>query len=557
MIENNSKYAKSSAKIYKKLKKLWAINRVTLLERHENKLSLLYDSAPGNSSVTSFEFTEENDVLYISDVHIENINTWKIIKHFETNVLFSFQSQGNRHFFVTLSWPDANNHKESITIISQLFNQMCNQLFLEERLKMETQRTQQIISEVGVLHEISRAFDGSKSLDNLLYYILDKARELIRTESASVMLYVEKTNDLEFKVVLGPKASGVKPYRLPMGQGISGWVAQNRKPILIPDAYQDSRFDPSFDKRSGYRTRSILCVPMLHKRKLIGVMTVLNRVDNLPFLEEDKNIMLTFASQAALAIENARLLQAAIEKERLDKELQVASQIQNLLIPQKLPKVKGLEIDATYLPCKEVSGDFYDIIKLDKERFAFVVADVAGKGIPGAMLVSTMQARLSAYLEDSDDLVQIVDRLNRNLIKNTTEDRFITFFICIYNPEDSSLTYLNGGHNPPFLLQGKQVKPLTTGGIFIGSMPWDYECETLYLKKDDVLTLYTDGLVEAMNDKKEEFGDERLIEILRKYKDKTSDQILKKITASVDKHTKNEKLEDDFTLVVIKKTAID
>jgi len=556
MIENNSKYAKSSAKIYKKLKKLWAINRVTLLERHENKLSLLYDSAPGNSSVTSFEFTEENDVLYISDVHIENINTWKIIKHFETNVLFSFQSQGNRHFFVTLSWPDANNHKESITIISQLFNQMCNQLFLEERLKMETQRTQQIISEVGVLHEISRAFDGSKSLDNLLYYILDKARELIRTESASVMLYVEKTNDLEFKVVLGPKASGVKPYRLPMGQGISGWVAQNRKPILIPDAYQDSRFDPSFDKRSGYRTRSILCVPMLHKRKLIGVMTVLNRVDNLPFLEEDKNIMLTFASQAALAIENARLLQAAIEKERLDKELQVASQIQNLLIPQKLPKVKGLEIDATYLPCKEVSGDFYDIIKLDKERFAFVVADVAGKGIPGAMLVSTMQARLSAYLEDSDDLVQIVDRLNRNLIKNTTEDRFITFFICIYNPEDSSLTYLNGGHNPPFLLHGKQIKPLTKGGIFIGSMPWDYECETLYLKKDDVLTLYTDGLVEAMNDKKEEFGDERLIEILRKNRDKSSDQILKKITASVDKHTKNKKLEDDFTLVVIKKTAL-
>jgi phosphoserine phosphatase RsbU/P len=553
---NLSKYHKAAGRVNKNIKRQWSVRRITLHEKHEHHLTLLFDSDVNPSKFSEIKLEDDfAEIILFKDSEYKDSGIKRLFNHFSPDVLFSFQAQGNRKFIVTLSWPEVLQHKNAIEIIRQLLRQMCNQLFLEERLKMETQRTEQIISEVGVLHEISRAFDGSKSLENLLTYILEKARQLIRTESASVMLYIEETKDLEFKVVLGPKATEVKPFRLPMGQGISGWVAQHRKPILIPDAYEDPRFDPSFDKRSGYRTRSILCVPMLHKKKLIGVMTVLNRVDNLPFMEEDKNIMLTFASQAALAIENSRLLLAAIEKERLDKELQVASQIQNLLIPQSIPKVTGLEIDATYLPCKEVSGDFYDIIKLNNDKFAFVVADVAGKGIPGAMLVSTMQARLSAYLEDNQDLVQIVDRLNRNLIKNTTDDRFITFFICIYNPQDASLVYLNGGHNPPFLLNNGFVKPLTVGGIFIGSMPWDYESETLHLKKEDILILYTDGLVEAMNEKKEEFGDERLIKILTQNKSKSPQQILKKITASVDKHTKNEKLEDDFTLVVIKKTV--
>jgi len=551
---NLSKYNKASARLYKSIKKIWPVRRLIMMERHEDQLYLLFDSDNKFSPDNHLKLTQDfNGDIIFKDTSNKTEDLEHLFKTFNSDTIFSFQAQGKRKFVLSLSMTDADHRLKEIEIISQLFSQMCNQLFLEERLKMETQRTEQIISEVGVLHEISRAFDGSKSLENLLTYILEKARELIRTESASVMLYIEDTNDLEFKVVLGPKATKVKPFRLPMGQGISGWVAQNRKPILIPDAYEDPRFDPSFDKRSGYRTRSILCVPMLHKKKLIGVMTVLNRIDNLPFLEEDKNIMLTFASQAALAIENARLLQSAIEKERLDKELQVASQIQNLLLPQTLPKIDQLDIDATYLPCKEVSGDFYDIIKLNNGKFAFVVADVAGKGIPGAMLVSTMQARLSAYLEDKDDLVHIVDRLNRNLIKNTTDDRFITFFICIYNPADASLIYLNGGHNPPLLLSNGYLKSLTIGGIFIGSMPWDYESETLFLKKDDVLILYTDGLVEAMNEKKEEFGDERLIQILRENDSKSPNQILNKITSSVNKHIKNRKLDDDFTLVVIKK----
>jgi len=298
-----------------------------------------------------------------------------------------------------------------------------------------------------------------------------------------------------------------------------------------------------------------LCVPMIHKEKTVGVMTVLNRRDNNPFVEDDKTLMFTFASQAALAIENARLLHEALEKERLDKELQVASEIQNLLIPHQLPEIKGLEVSATYIPCKEVSGDFYDVFKLDEKRAGFVVADVAGKGIPGAMLVSTMQATLMAYLEESSDLVSIVNRLNIRTIKNTTDDRFITFFIGIYDTETSVLNFVNAGHNPPLVLKNGNIVKLDVGGIFIGSLPWEYQTNHIKLEKDDLFVLFTDGLIEAMDDKKEEFGDDRLEDILKQKASFHPQEILEDIELKVGHHIANTKLEDDFTLVVVKKTS--
>jgi len=178
-------------------------------------------------------------------------------------------------------------------------------------------------------------------------------------------------------------------------------------------------------------------------------MTVLNRLDQFSFTENDQVLLMIFASQAALAIENAKLLLEAIEKERLQKELQVAAEIQNLLIPQKLPKIKNLDISATYLPCQEISGDFYNIIPIGNKRFAFIVADVSGKGIPGAMVVSNMQATLRAYSEQSDDLLSIVSKLNLCTINQTTDDRYITFFIGIYDEKEMTLEYINAGHNPP------------------------------------------------------------------------------------------------------------
>ena len=468
------------------------------------------------------------------------------------NRLFIVRQSANRRLLVAINLQDADDDSGICHILKDLVAHYLNAIYLKKRLDRSREHNRSILSEVSALHDISRAFEGADQIDHLLTYIVDKARLLLNTESASLMLYLPESNELEFKVVLGPKSQAVKSFRLPMGKGIAGWVAKNREAILIPDAYQDPRFDPSFDKRSGYRTRSILCVPMLHQKKLTGVMTLLNRHDNRPFNDEDKNTLTTFAGQASLAIENSRMLQTVLEKERLDKELQVASQIQQRLIPQSLPKIEGLDMAATYLPCKEVSGDFYDILPLQNGHFAFVVADVAGKGIPAAMLVSTMQARLTAYLESSQDLESIIGRLNDSLIKTTTDDRYITFYIAIYDPETRRLHSLNAGHNPPLLFGPKKIRRMQTGGIFIGSLPWSYQSETIDLAPGETLLLFTDGLVEAMDVHENEFDEKRLIEVVQKNAGLSAETIMNKVKQAVNTHIGSEPLQDDFTLVVIK-----
>ena len=452
------------------------------------------------------------------------------------------------------TYPLSANDEKYAFLLFDFFESRIQTVRLRNELHRYAQKTDQMITELGALHEINRAIDSSHNLETLLTYIVKKSMQLINAESGSLMLIIEETNELEFKVALGPKSDGVKPFRLPIGKGISGWVAQHSEAILIPDAYADPRFDPTFDKRSGYRTRSFLCVPLIHKGKTIGVMTVLNRMDGLPFNENDKNILTTFASQAALAIENAVLLQAAMEKERLDKELEVASQIQQLLLPQEIPTVTSLQVAATYIPCKAVGGDFYDIIPLKDDKYMFVVADVSGKGVPGALLVSSMQAALIAYLEYVYDLTVIASKLNDRIRENTSDDRYITAFMAIYDARKATFSYINAGHNPPlYIHKNGDVEKLTNGGVFLGFVPWQYETGTINLQNDDIVFMYTDGLVEAMDEQEEEFGEERLQKILLDNMDKSAEKVMQLVINGVNNHIKGARLEDDFTLLVLKK----
>lgn len=484
-------------------------------------------------------------------------NLFAFCAHFDVHVLFPITLKDRYVGFLAI-----NSHVplftdrqiEIATFACNFITSLVDNENLVQNLEGYSERMQKMLKEMVTLHEITHALESSDNLDTLLEYIMQKSQNVMTAEAASLMLTIEETNELEFKVVLGPKATKVKPFRLPIGQGIAGWVAENSEAVLIPDAYSDSRFDPSFDKRSGFKTRSMLCVPMIHKSKVVGIMTLINKLDGSPFNENDQILFTIFASQAALSIENARLLFAAIEKERLDKELQVASEIQNLLIPQKIPESTFLEIAAEYIPCKEVGGDFYDIIKLDKNRFIFVVADVSGKGIPGALVVSNMQATLRAFLEYSDELLPVVSKLNESIIKQTTSDRYITFFIGLYDHQSESLTFINAGHNPPLLVnRSGEIQELKTGGIFIGFMPWEFESETVPFQKGDTLVMYTDGLVEAMDSNEEEFEMVRLKSTIKENCNVSSNNLKKEINERIHDHIGDIPLSDDFTLLIVRR----
>jgi sigma-B regulation protein RsbU (phosphoserine phosphatase) len=477
-----------------------------------------------------------------------------LFEFFNFQLLVPISTEKNYRMFMALASAARSFNSQQTDLARFIANSISNMIMNENlvhNLENYSDRMERMLKEMGTLHEITHALESTANLDSLLEYIMKKSQAVMQAQAASLMLVVEGSNELEFKIALGPKATGVKPFRLPIGKGISGWVAQTGEAVLIADAYSDARFDPSFDQRSGFMTKSMLVVPMIHKSKTIGVMSVLNRFDGLPFNESDKMLFTIFASQAALVIENARLLYSAIEKERLDKELQVAAEIQRSLIPQQMPDLPFLDIAAAYLPCKEVGGDFYDFMQLDENRFIFIIADVSGKGIPGAMVVSNMQATLRGLLQYSSDLLSVVKRLNETIIRTTIAGRFITFFIGLYDHQQSTITFVNAGHNPPLIIDERDnIKELSTGGIFIGFTPWEYQSETVPFKQGHTFVMYTDGLVESMNEREEEFGLDALKKIITSSRHNGSATLKDEIIRQVKNHIGTKPLEDDFTLMI-------
>lgn len=548
-------FRKEAFALYEKIKANYSIDDVTLFMHDRNRrFKCLFSTRElyKRQFITLREIPKQTRTIYNYQERKGDLFS-PLFSQFSFNQLHVRQLKENNTLICTINLNIADPNPAISDLIFQLFCDLFIRHMYAFRLQKRGQRYRQVLSEVQGLHQISHAIKGSENIDHLLNFILEKAQSIIGSESASLMLTVPKTEELEFKVVLGPRSADVKPFRIKLGQGITGWVAQNKKPLLIQDAYKDARFDSSVDKKTGYTTKTILCVPMLHNTNCVGVMTVINPINNRTFNEEDKNLMLNFASQAALAIENRHLLNAAIEKERLDSELQVATEIQNLILPQTLPQIEQLDLAAMFIPCREVSGDFYDIIKISETRTAIIMADVAGKGIPAAMLVSTMQAMLTAYLEAGHNLVTILDHLNKNLIKKSTDDQFITCFLALYDSSIETLHYVNAGHNPPILLQDGKIRLLKEGGILLGSFPWTYERTSVKLKKDAILTLYTDGLVEALNDQNAPFTDLRLEGIIEKNSHQDAQGILTTISEKVNQHLHYNKMQDDFTLVVAKK----
>lgn len=444
--------------------------------------------------------------------------------------------------------------KDVGVLITRYLTSIIDNQYLVDDIRKFSGRMEQLVTEMSAFHEITRAFESGQNLQSLLEFIMDKCMTLMSAEAASLMLMVDKGKELEFKVALGPKGKEVKPFRLQVGKGIGGWVAQTKEAVLIPDAYKDSRFDPSFDRKTGFVTRTILCVPMIYQEKTIGVMQILNRKDGQPFNQNDLMLFTIFATQAALSIENARLLIDALEKERLEKEIEVAAEIQRLIIPRDLPMIPGFEIAAINIPCKQVGGDFYDIYKIDEENYLITIADVSGKGVPGALVVSTMQATLRAYLKYTKNLVELTGYLNELIMEQTTDDRYITFFTGIYNTETEALRYINAGHNPPYLLRSdKEIIELKGGGIPVGLLPFTYTEQQITLGEGDFILFYTDGLVEAMNPEKMEFGDDRVISFLKNKKNRKPQEFIDELKREVVAFCSGEALFDDFTIIAARK----
>jgi phosphoserine phosphatase RsbU/P len=411
------------------------------------------------------------------------------------------------------------------------------------------------IKRLEALINASKILNTTLDLEKLLALILDLATKNLKAARGTIYLIDQDRKELWSKVL---KGKDLVEIRLPIGTGISGHVAKTGKTINLKDAWKDKRFFSGFDLRTGFQTRTMLCMPMRdRKSKIIGVFQILNKHDGV-FTKDDENFLEAFSVHAALAIENARMHQDIVEKERIEKELEIAGNIQRRLLPKQLPALPGYEIDAVARPSKNVGGDYYDILLLSAGKYAFVIADVSGKGVPAALLVSTLHASLHAYIDGATNLAQLVKRLNIVVHGNTEAERFITLFMAILDPADGSVTFVNAGHNFPFLLRTQQssIQPLFSTGLPLGMFDGvEYQQETVKLDPSDYLVMYTDGVTEAMNRSMDEYGEKRLRQVMIGSSDKSASGLLAGIVADVEVFVSGEPQSDDLTMLVLKRVS--
>jgi sigma-B regulation protein RsbU (phosphoserine phosphatase) len=401
--------------------------------------------------------------------------------------------------------------------------------------------------------EASKVFNSTLDLVELLGKILDVVKDLTKAERGTLFLVDEKTDEIWSMIAQGMEKQEI---RLPRGRGIAGHVALTGEIVNIPDAYADNRFDPEIDKRTGFRTRNILTIPIRNKAgKIIATLQLLNKSTG-SFTEDDTDVLLTLSGQMAMSLENAQLHHDLLEKERLEREMAMARGIQRSLLPETSPVLPGFDIAVLNEPCFEVGGDYYDFLTLGPSTLLVVVADVEGKGISSAMVMSNLQATLRALVLHLHSLNDIAESVNRMILKDTRGEKYMTMFMGLIDLRRKAIHYINCGHVPPVIVRpGSEPIQLTEGGMVIGLFE-DVHFDRGHVKfqTGDILLLCTDGITEAMDVDSEEFGTERLIASVNQVTDKKAKEIVLKVCDDVTVYSKGGTHMDDKVMLAIKVT---
>lgn len=412
-----------------------------------------------------------------------------------------------------------------------------------ERLKVDNIRLQQII-------EASQAVNSKLELNDLLNVILETSLHMLDADRGTVYLIDEKKNELWSLIMKGPESIKIQ---LQMGQGIAGYVAATGDTVNIPDAYLDHRFNPDVDRQSGYRTKTILCMPMKNRDgKIIGVFQLLNKNNGI-FTAEDEQIIAAFSVHAAIALENARLYAEERQKIAMEKDLIAAMEVQRTLLPASAPKFRNFECAAKSLPAQNVAGDLFDFIKIDDHRLAICLGDVTGKGLPASLLMANTQATVRSNTSVDITPRSCMERSNDLLHNTIASDKFVTMFYGIIDTQKKTLTYCNAGQeNPMHIANGRVLNRLTTGGIPLGLLAgFSYQQGEVPLKEGDMLVIFSDGVTEAVNESNKRFGEEKLFEVILNHDKASSGELVDAIIQAVKNHAGSAAQWDDITVMVI------
>ncbi|WP_420265052.1 PP2C family protein-serine/threonine phosphatase [Candidatus Magnetominusculus dajiuhuensis] len=404
--------------------------------------------------------------------------------------------------------------------------------------------------------EMSKSVGREIRLEALLKVIIEKTAELMDCHRCTVFVYDETAGELWSYVAIGIDSNEI---RFPLGAGIAGDSAINRKKVNIPDAYSDSRFNREFDAKTGYRTRSVLCCPMVNvEGRLIGVLEAINKNTGGAFDEEDEALIEYLAGYSAIAIERTFLTSRYVEYKKNQEIMGFAREIQMNMLPVDFKSISdssNAEIYAFISPATDVGGDFYDYFFVGDNRLCFAIGDVSGKGVPAALFMAVAKTLFSTIARDGATPGQILYRLNQELSRANDMMMFVTMFAGILDTTTGLLTYSNAGHNSPYVVFGdcKIEKLDAVTGTAIGLMPNSvYEEAVADITGHSAIFLYTDGVDEAKDEGGRMFTVARLEDVLCDIAFDSLKNMVDMVLSEVAGFTAGAPQSDDITILTVR-----
>ena len=456
-----------------------------------------------------------------------------------------------------------------------IFALIINNLIREKRTSSERDRyyaeVERKIYEMEKLYRLGVQVSSTLDINVVLDLCINATVEVLGAQVGALFLVDDKSNQL----ILGSmvesnektpestsslSATSVKSTkkegeRLSQGEGIASWVAQHKKSLLVNNVNGDERFCYRIFEDLDFKIKSTLCVPLLVKERIIGVIQVCNKKKVIFFNKEDEHLLGSFAVYAAIAIENAKLYQEVAEKERMKRELEIAHTLQTSFLPDRPPEAEGYQIAATSIPAREVGGDFYDFIDVADGKIGLVIGDVAGKGLPAALFMALSRSFLRAEAIGNLETPAVLEKANRLISKDAKEGMFVTVFYSILDILGRKLRFSNAGHNPPLLFRSAsgECEELRLPGIALGAFDEaQYRERDIVLRSGDLVIFYTDGVTEPINRSQEQFGMERLVSLIKHYHRMSAEEVVQMISERVKQFAGDQPQFDDLTLMVVK-----
>ena len=406
----------------------------------------------------------------------------------------------------------------------------------------------QLISKVGV------ALLSARGLDETLDQVASLVFESVPAERVIIMLREDDaTDNMQIKVArTRGKLEPIDEVRI--SRTVMEEVLKNGQSVLTADAQHDPKYFSQTMALQGIR--SVLAVPLsVDERTIFGLVYADSPTYEATFTEEHLNILTTLASVASIRVENASLMDARLERERMERELELATEIQQRFQPSAPPIVEGYQFQGISFSCYEIGGDYYDFVPRHDGKMLIALGDVSGKGTAAALLMSSLHAAIHAQVSAKTELGLAISSVNHYLAENTPANRFVTLFATELNPETGHLRYINAGHNPPLIGRADgTVLQLSSGGFPLGIISGaEFEIGEITLESGDVLVIYSDGVSEANNLVGEEFGMDRLINVVKSNLKASASGLRDKVESALSSFTQTAPANDDITLVIVKR----